>query len=231
MQLPISIQLPENEHRIAVPHQTIQILKPTPCYLTAPPQLGTGKAWKNHNHTQNRASGLGFLHQGCCWQEKRGRRTGDDEATSMDLSWLVGGCGGGGFPDVIPVSVGMGVVRLRSPGQLSTDVRYRRGWRGPGTFPIYFIGFPSNQLRNERTLFCNPPKPQGLSTESFELPINLNVVFTPIAFPPAGLITRSWCLREVSGEAVWGFASFAESGWFLIQNNNFGGGTRSTELF
>lgn len=128
MQLPISIQLPENEHRIAVPHQTIQILKPTPGYLaappqlgtrkawknlTAPPQLGTGKAWKNHNHAQNHALGLGFLHQGCCWQEKRGRRTGDDEATSMDLSWLVGGCGGGGFPDVIPVSVGMGVVGLR----------------------------------------------------------------------------------------------------------------------
>lgn len=47
--------------------------------------------------------------------------------------------------------------------------------------------------------------------ELFQLPIELNTVFTPTAFPPAGLITRSWCLCEVSGEAVWGFVSFAES--------------------
>lgn len=146
------------------------------------------------------------------------------------------GCGGGGFPDIIPVSVGMVLVwgwECWMWWRGGTHVTgCGRGVRGAPAFPICFIFFPSSQLRNGRTPFCNPSELQDLSMESFDLPVKLNIVFTPTAFPPAGLTTPLWCLRGVSGQAIWGFMAFPESqagssSKIII----FGWGVDSTELF
>lgn len=157
---------------------------------------------KKCNHAQKHCLGSSYLHQACCWQERRDSQARgiakpcpwglQKSARSCDawISFLIsipspgGAVVGEDSYKTTVVSVGLVLAHgcewwvwwgWSLQEQLSSVVgRYGRGRRGAGTLPVYFIGLLSKRLRNERTLFCScaPPSYGTCPLSNFDFQLN-----------------------------------------------------------